>query len=144
MATSSTPINQLPSYNQEIQDDDTVVQDILSQINEQRDEVDPRHQIKQRMYDEPVIQHVQQQQMAPVYQQHQQQQSQYSIITSNPYYDDLKLAGMVFFSVIIVQLLALDHKVYKFINLPDVPYWNLVLKAIIISLGFIIIKMLIK
>lgn len=143
MATSSTPINQLPSYNQEIQDDDTVVQDILSQINEQRDEIDPRQQIKQRMYDEPVIQHVQQPQMVPVYQQ-QPQQSQYSIITSNPYYDDLKLAGMVFFSVIIVQLLALDHKINKFINIPNIPYWDIILKAIIISLGFIIIKMLIK
>jgi hypothetical protein len=138
----ATPINQLPSYNQEIQEDDTVVQDILSQINEPKDEIDPRQQFKQRMYDEPVIQQIQHQQLPPVY---PQQYNTASIVSStNPYYNDLKLAGMVFFSVIIVYLLALDHRIDNFISFPNMPYWHVILKAIIISLGFIVIKTFVK
>lgn len=119
----STSIDDLPSFNQQ----DNIVDDVLNQISDNN----PQNEVQYIRKQEPVIK---QQIIYP----------QQSSNTFEQYYPDMKLAGFVFLSVIIVHFLTLDHHVKKVINLTNVPYWDIILRAMIISLGFIILKKLIS
>lgn len=155
---NSTPINKLPSYNQitDNQEDEGVIDDILDQINDsnqQNEEWNPME--TQRQQDFIRQQQMMNQQVQQVPQQfiHQQtvpqqmtiQNNPNSVISQNLYeVEDLRLTGLVFLSVLLVQLFKLDKYVNNYISFSNFTYWDIVLVSILSSLLFIIIKKFMK
>lgn len=125
----STSIDDLPSFNQQ----DNIVDDVLNQITDTPSSLPNEVQYMRRQEEQP-----------PSIKQKIVYASQQPPNMLEQYYPDLKLCGFVFLSVIVVHFLNADEHIKKIINLTNVPYWDIILRAIVISLGFIIFKKLIS
>ena len=155
----STPISQLPTQVQPnvasvpppvLNDDDVVVQDILNQINggtvnesmEQQYQQQQQPMTQQSMhsyYPNPMM--TQQMQMPPQMVQPQIQAPPQEIQNYLLYFaDDLKLAGLVFTITILVHFIPIDKYVSKYFNIQNIPYHEIILRAIMISLFVVLVK----
>lgn len=148
-AISKSPMPQ--SSGDIINDDDMIVQDILNQIN--NDAVSKSATIPPSI---PMIPQqmpnwnplMQQQQMGIQSQMGPQPQIQATVqhISSLPFNhlklfaDDLQLAGIVFFAVIIAHFIPLCSFIGKYISLDKVPYHNIIINAIAASLLVVAVK----
>lgn len=78
----------------------------------------------------------------------QQQQQPTSVMDYksfvNNFSDDIKLAGIIFFAVILVHFVPIQALVGKYIAIERIPYHEVILRAIMAALITVIIKTLIK
>lgn len=143
----STPINQLPASqnNDTINDDDAAIQDILNQINASNPNPPPSN-------NSPTSQDLQQLQQLQA--QIQQQQLLVAAMNNNnnininslaktpntiddvnyssffnAFTDDIKLATIVFISVIIVHFIPIEKIIGKYFALDKIPYHDILFRA---------------
>lgn len=153
-AISNSPMPQNTQLSNDIiNDDDAVVQDILNQINTPSNEEsfqqnDQLQQQQLAMQQQMMHQQAMQQQMM------QQQAMQQVVVQPQPktfeiknlfsyFKNDLTLAGIVFCVFIIIYLTPVDKIISRYIKLDNIPYHDVIIRAIIATLLIIIIKKLI-
>jgi hypothetical protein len=149
----STPLSQLPSQQpgaavvqQPLNDDDVVVQDILNQINGGGGggSITPESMMmmeQPQQYHPPPPQYYAppppQQPPPPPQMMVQPQEIQNYMLY---FADDLKLAGLVFTITILVHFIPIDKYVSKYFNIQNIPYHEIILRAIMIALFVVLIK----
>ena len=136
----STPISQLPSTAQPMNDDDVVVQDILNQINGDgaSPPPPPEEYQQQPVYYPPPQQLVP---SPPQQQQVQQVPPPQDLQNYMMYFaDDLKLGGLVFTIAVLVHFIPIDKYVSKYFNIQNIPYHDIILRSILIALLVVLIK----
>jgi hypothetical protein len=135
----STPISQLPPQ-QSINDDDVVVQDILNQINGEGPQPPSEEYSQQPVYYPPPMPPPPPQQQMVVPQQPQQPQGQDLQNYLVYFADDLKLGGLVFTVAVLVHFIPIDKYVSKYFNVQNIPYHDVILRAILIALIVVLLK----
>lgn len=153
IGNSTMPQNtQLP--NEILNEDDAVIQDMLNNLNtgQSNSSVDPGYTqedlLRLAAMNNLNINQFPQQQYAPA----QNYGYMSTVQTSQPtsyakqftaiLTSEFKLAAVVFFLVIIVQLVPFHSYLAKYIAIDKVPYHDVILRAIIAALAVIIIKKL--
>jgi len=158
--------------NEIINDDDLAIQDMLNNLNSQPQDIQQIQQIQQLQQMQQMQQMQQQQQhyqqqddylsrVAAMSHMMQPQASQQQILQQLPQSqqffksggiaeqfthlmsNELKLAGVVFIAVILVQLIPFTQYISRYIAVEKIPYHDILLKAMIATFIVIIIKKLI-
>jgi len=151
-----------------VNDDDLVVQDILNQINASVNASPPQEQPSPPIMQQPMAQHPQlvMHNQQPMYQMQSQPQApqldqqlfnlmqqQHAAIMPHQFQfmdylnnitDDLKLAGLVFFVVIVIHFVRIEDFVARYIAIDKIPYHQIILRAILAALLVLIVKKIIK
>ena len=164
-AISNTTIPQNSQLSADIvNDDDMVVQDILNQINSTTQ--NPPQQVMvpnvnmqnfqqpppnvQTIQDFQTLQNLQAFQAAQAnmplvqgFQDGTSQEADYKTFFFQ-FADDIKLAALVFFVVIIVHFVPLSSWVSKYIAVDKIPYHEIILRAILVTLLVVILTKLVK
>jgi hypothetical protein len=142
LQTQPQPQVQVQQQNAPLNDDDVVVQDILNQINGGNigDSV-PSQTPQQHYYPPPPI-HPPPQMQQPMQMPSIPQQPTGQEIENYMLYfaDDLKLGGLVFTITILVHFIPVDKYVSKYFNIQNIPYHEVILRAIMIALFVVLIK----
>ena len=160
----STPLSQLPSQQpgavvvqQPLNDDDVVVQDILNQINGGGNgsnggnggnisnggsiTTESMMMEQQQHYQPPPLQYYAPPPSQPLPPQQMLAAQPPEIQNYMLYFaDDLKLAGLVFTITILVHFIPIDKYVSKYFNIQNIPYHEVILRAIMIALFVVLIK----
>ena len=162
-ALGNSPIPQNTQLSPDVMnDDDVVVQDILNQIHSSSGSGDGQNSSNENQYNQQLmmqqllLQQQQQQQQQQLQQQLQQQQQvflpQLDIQTQPHDYkfylalfnNDLELAVAIFVIVIIVHFIPADKLIGKYFAIEKIPYHEIILRAIMVTLFVIIVKKFIK
>jgi hypothetical protein len=164
-AISNSPIPQNTQLPQDINiEDDPAVMDILNNINNSGNGPSNQsesgvEQFQQQMLMQQMA--AQQQQQMPMMAPQpydsvmqnillQQAQAQQSVPTLDyksfvhHFSDDIKLASLIFAATIIIHFIPIQSIVGKYIAIQNIPYHEIILRAILVALLTIIVKKLMK
>lgn len=138
MSTSIADLQNNPSRNAENEEDDEMVQKILNQISDHQPGASPPvHQPQPVKNWNPEIQQVPPQ---PVIQAFTQSQN-FKNMNGGFFFgfqNDIKLLIIIIIIAFVVQLLPIEKCIGKYLTLENIPYSNLLIKAILISVATIV------
>jgi hypothetical protein len=132
--SKSTPLSQIPANNELIDDDDTIVQEVLQQISQSAGEPvsspTPRPPIEIPSVQPPKI-YTQVPVHEPIYVDLRSTPTNPTSAASMFDAQEARLAATAAFLFIIVQLVPVETFVFKYIPLDSLPHATIIIKALV-------------